>query len=98
MFEAAHVPALTFGVAGSLALAQQLSVSPPVEFSMFIGGTLEASRARCPPTLQTWTVDPPVNVTKHHSFRIVNWNSVTYGRVMSAVAHGEFRLSQLLDH
>ena len=37
MSETAHVPALTFGVAGSLTLAQQVSVSPPVESSIFIG-------------------------------------------------------------
>ena len=43
MFEAAHVPTSTFGVAGSLAIAQQLFVSPPVEFSFFIGGKLQAS-------------------------------------------------------
>ena len=50
MFEAAHVPASTFGVAGSLALTQQLSASPPVEFSIFIGGTLDASgSSECKP-------------------------------------------------
>ena len=50
MFEAAHVPTSTFGVAGSLALAQQLSVSPPVEFSIFIGGKLQASgSSECKP-------------------------------------------------